>query len=147
MTKEQLAELLDGRMYGSETTKEERAAARESGLVVVFGASDDLMEFCGAIYDEVDCYEGGAAYLDESPGFINGLFESKCHDDDCPYAEKERMNCRTIKAIWCPPGGGSWAYETEIPHATFNIYEDGELYCVGIVFDIASHEGGNNNAE
>ena len=30
-----------------------------------------------------------------------------------------------------------WTYETEIPHAKFNIYEDDELSCVGIVFEMS----------
>ena len=67
-----------------------------------------------------------------------GLWTNECEDENCPYAEREQAKCKTIEAIWCPPSGGSWAYETEIPHAKFNIYEDEELYCVGIVFDMRS---------
>ena len=43
---------------------------------------------------------------------------------------------REIEAVWCAPGKPTWSYETDIPHATFNICEDGELYCEGIVFSI-----------
>ena len=49
-----------------------------------------------------------------------------------------------IEAIWCPDGindnqgnhidGISWAYKTEIPHETFFMHEDGQIYCRGIVF-------------
>ena len=42
MTKEELAATLNGREYNHEITKEEEAEARENGLVVIFGASDDL---------------------------------------------------------------------------------------------------------
>ena len=135
MTIETLAAMLDGRQYRNKITREESASAEEYGLVVVYGASDDLMEFRGAIDDELGVYEGGIAHLDKS-----GIFEHKCVYD-CPYAEKERERCKTIEAIWCPPGGGSWAYKTEITHATFNIYEDDELYCVGIVFEMSALEG------
>jgi hypothetical protein len=31
----------------------------------------------------------------------------------------------------------SWSYETDIPHATFDVLEDGEVYCRGIVFALA----------
>ena len=42
-----------------------------------------------------------------------------------------------ITAVWCDPeSGASWSYKTDIPHETFNIYEDGELFCIGIVFSI-----------
>ena len=30
----------------------------------------------------------------------------------------------------------AWTYRTDIPHETFMIYEDGEPYCRGIVFNI-----------
>lgn len=53
--------MLNGREYGDEITREEEAMAKAHGLVVVFGYSDDNMEFCGAITDEVGCYDGGYA--------------------------------------------------------------------------------------
>lgn len=51
------------------------------------------------------------------------------------------INCwdlpENIEAIWCPDDKNcSWAYETKLAHAEFNIYEDNELYCVGIVIDL-----------
>lgn len=137
MTAKELANLLDGREYGSEITKEEIKIAKESGLVVVFGASDDLMEFCGAIDDEVDCFEGGYAYICE-----NGIYKSpqKCDDCDvCEYVEAERDACNTISAIWCG-NEFSWTYHTEIPHETFDILEDGGPYCRGIVFSLEELE-------
>jgi hypothetical protein len=130
MTKEELAAALGGRECKNKITPELRGRAKESGLVVVYGASDDLMEFSGAIDDEINCYNGGVAYLDES-----GLWENKCDDDDCPYAAKERANCKIIRAVWHDGGNPCWTYETEIPHAKFRIYEDKDIYCVGIVFD------------
>ena len=133
MTKEEFAAAITGREYRKELTRPEAQIAKESGLVIVSGASDDLMEFDGAIRDEVGCYEGGVAYLDE-----NGLWVNECEDEGCPYAEKEQAKCKTIRAIWNDKGNPCWTFETEIPHAEFNVYEDGELYCVGIVFDISA---------
>lgn len=109
MTKEELAARIDGCEYGRELTDVEIDLAKESGLVVVYGCSDDLMEMDGALTDEFDVYGGGNAYV---------------------------CNLREIKAVWCPPEGGSWAYRTKIPHATFKVMEGEELYCTGIVFDI-----------
>jgi len=125
-----MVKLLDGRKYSSEISREEEVMAKENGLVIVFGYSDDNVEFRGAINEEIGCYDGGTVYLAEY-----GLFH-ECNDRNCPHDERERLKCKTIEAIWCPPDGGSWAYETEIPHAKFNIYEEEELYCVGIVFNI-----------
>ena len=134
MTKEELAGALNGREYGLEITRDEVDIARKSGLIVIFGSSDDNMEFCGAINDEVGCYDGGTVFIYTE---TKKLFESECNDDDCPYAEQHKARCLTIDAVWCG-GEASWTYETDIPHATFNIYEDGQLYCVGIVFEVSS---------
>ena len=127
MTKEQFAKLLDGREYHAEITKEECIIVRDSGLVVVFGYSDDNTEFRGAIDEEVGSWDGTTIYLD-----AKGIFE-EC-DCDCIHYKRAKYDSKTIRAIWCPPSGGSWAYATDIPHETFKIYEDGELYCEGIVF-------------
>ena len=63
MTKEQLAEMLNGRQYGDETTPEIERLAKENGLCIAFGASDDLLEFRGSVYDEAGAYNGTVVYL------------------------------------------------------------------------------------
>ena len=59
MTKEELAEKLNGMEYRTDIPKELIEQAKENGLVVVYGYSDDLIEFEGAFYDEGSCYKGG----------------------------------------------------------------------------------------
>jgi hypothetical protein len=129
LTKEEAAAALDGGEYREEGSKELFARMAEAGLVAVFGASDDLMEFRGAIYDETGAY--GGTNVRVSP---EGLLE-KC-DDRCHYYRRAAARAVTIKALWAQ-GGYSWRYETGIPHATFVINEDGEPYCEGIVFALA----------
>jgi hypothetical protein len=125
----EFAKRLDGRSVGCELTRANSKLAEELGFVVVYGGSDDLMEFGGAIRDEVDCYEGGEAFIDS-----NGLFK-EC-DDNCTYSKKAKGECALIVALWCSDGDYSWTYYTDIPHATFEILEDDEPYCRGIVFDL-----------
>jgi hypothetical protein len=130
MTKEELAQKLNGREYCREITREELEDAKRNNLVVVYGASDDLMEFRGAIEDEIDAYEGATVSIDK-----NGLLQNQCENDRCPYFSDRTAKAAKIEAVWCPQGEDlSWAYKTEIPHATFDVLEDGELYCRGIVF-------------
>lgn len=104
--------------------------AKENDIVIVYGASDDLMEFEGAIYDEVGCFDGGIAYLDE-----NGLIQNEC-EDDCPYFKEKLKNAKNkIRAVWCGKNRNhTWSYDTDIPHETFEVSDDGEKYCLGIVF-------------
>ena len=136
MTKEELAKLLDGREYRCEITKQEEAKAKAAGLVVVFGGSDDLMEFRGAIDDEVGACDGGEAFVD-AKGLLP-LRESIDNDTELKDFFAREPVARKIEALWCKEGEYSWTYKTEIPHATFDIGDtyDGETtpYCRGIVF-------------
>ncbi|HXE63261.1 MAG TPA: hypothetical protein VN519_06945 [Bryobacteraceae bacterium] len=139
MTREELAAKLNGREYGEEMTKEEGAEAKRNGVVVVYGASDDLMEFRGAIYDEAGAYNGRAVLLD-----CNGILPSwddAINGGESGAAEYLRRKplCKVIEAVWTdgvddplPP----WSYKTDIAHSTFDIMEDGEVYCRGIVFEL-----------
>ena len=123
----EFAESISGKEYGfRQFTKEEIETAKENGFVIVYGASGDLMEFEGAIRDEVGCYDGGTAWI----------------KNDRVSEVRIAVSERPIKAIW--RGGKTdvdgqeitWTYETEISHETFLIYEDGEPYCEGIVFHL-----------
>lgn len=130
MTKEQLAERLNGVQYGDETNMEIEREARESGLVIVFGASDDLVEFRGAINDEGSGL--GHVMVDRK-----GLLPDRDQVED--DAELEVLfgrwkTARRIDPLWCKEPGYSWTYKTDIPHATFEVAEDEESYCRGIVF-------------
>jgi len=138
MTKEELCTILTGREYTKEINSRIIGRIHGTGLVIVFGASDDLMKFRGAIYNEVGCSNGGKAYLNS-----NGLLENRCSADDCPYFADQKKRAMTIEALWCAEPGISWTYKTDIPHSTFiivpaiQIRKDGEVYCRGIVFNLA----------
>lgn len=127
MNKTELARLIDGREYGSGMFRDVLQAAKEAGLVIVSGASDDLMEFDGAIYDEGGCFDGGKVFFDQTVVLQDG---------------DESANC--IEALWCDKSALdengnviTWTYKTDIPHETFMVYENGQPYCRGIVFDLA----------
>jgi hypothetical protein len=135
MTPQELAARLDGRKVGCEVTSADRTDAINSGLVIVYGASDDLMELVGAIDDEFGCYDGGTAWVDR-----DGLLDRDRVDEDEDRAiadfVRRKDRARSIRAVWAEDGY-SWTYRTDIPHATFEITEDGEPYCRGIVFALA----------
>lgn len=127
MDKKELAQLINGREYGYGIFRDVRRAAIDAGLVIVSGASDDLMEFDGAIYDEGGCFDGGKVFFDRT-----GVSQ----DGD------ERANC--IEALWCNKSAldengnvVTWTYKTDIPHETFIIYDDGKPFCQGIVFNLS----------
>jgi hypothetical protein len=129
MTAQELAKMLDRAEYGREVTPEIKGLAKENSLVIVFGYSDDCMELYGAINDEFSCYGGGNAFLTK-----DGPMEP-C-DCECSYYRKALSNSVEVKAIWHDGSGYSWTYETSIPHAEFEVLEDGARYCRGIVFSM-----------
>jgi hypothetical protein len=137
-TKEELAAILNGRKYGDEITKEIRAAAKASGLVIIYGASDDNMEFDGAVSEEIGAFNGATAYLNE-----RGAFCGRHEDCECPWCGFDRMksNSITIEAKWCAPGQPSWTFVTTVAYACFDIMEDDEAFCRGIVIDLAAWIG------
>jgi hypothetical protein len=131
MDARELAVQLHGREYRDETTDAEEYEAKLNGLVIVFGASDDLMEFRGAVNDEIGAWEGATAYFTKS-----GLLVNECDNEDCPHFKRLMKAASTIDAKW-DTEGYSWVYETTIPHVSFDILEDGEKYCRGIVFALS----------
>lgn len=140
MTKEELANLLNGRQYRNEITEEECKLAKDNNLVVVFGCSDDLAELRGAIRGEilVDIYSSFSLCKDGVFPTKEEIEEGICtHKIDRYY----KYESKKIDTIWGKNTGYSWTYKTDIPHTTFDIVEDGEKYCRGIVFSLEDLPG------
>lgn len=113
--------------------------AKEAGLIVAYGYSDDNVEFCGAIYEEIGAYGGTTVYLTPT-GILQDPACSGAEYYGCPYFTAARNAAKTIKAVWHDESGPCWTFETDIPHETFTILEDGEPWCIGIVFSMEDLE-------
>jgi hypothetical protein len=130
----EIADMLNGLKYGEEIKDDVLRYAKANRAVIVYGAGDDLMEFKGAIEDEVNCYEGGTVYIRTT-----GVLQNECNNENCPYFKRRVLETKAyITALWWNQGEYSWTYNTNIPHETFEITEDGKKYCQGIVFYIGS---------
>jgi hypothetical protein len=135
MNAKDLAAQLNGIQYPVRIPKTLTDAAKAAGLVIVYGASDDLMEFEGAIYDEVGVYDGGVAHVDAKGLLLDR--DSIDDDEDLKDYFVRQPFAKQIEALWSE-GEYSWTYKTDIPHETFEVLEDGEPpYCRGIVFALA----------
>lgn len=136
MNKEELAKLLDGCEYTKEVSREVATQAKENNLVIVFGGSDDLIELNGAINDDLDCYEGGIFKITKH-GILNsfeGLVDDGAGEEEFAEYFKLKPVTNEIEAVW--NDGEPWTYKTDVPHSTFNVMRDGEIYCVGLVFSL-----------
>lgn len=122
---QEIAKHLQGNHYGQEVPAHIQKAAKDAGIVIVFGYSDDNCEFVGAIEAEIPCWKGGEIYFNK---------------DESKFTDEANM----IEAVWCDTekvyhdSGDyfSWTYKTDIPHATFDIFEDETPFCRGIVFSV-----------
>jgi hypothetical protein len=136
-TKEEMASRLTGREYGEEIERHEEQEAKQSGLFVIFGASDDLVEIRGVHSDELGV-DSGSEWSMTRKGVV-----MMPDEDETEVLEKfgvlqhVAMGGAKITALWCAEAGYSWTYKTDVPHATFEIVEGGEPYCRGIVIDSA----------
>ena len=115
----EFAAKINNRKYGYNMFADVIGTAKQNGLVIVYGMSDDLMEFEGAINDEADVWNGGVVTFDKVG------FTGRNRPGNSP---------KSITAVWHDKGNPSWTYSTAIPHSTFRIMKDGEAYCIGIVF-------------
>lgn len=132
-TPEGFAKQFDGREYGSEVTPAEEIALKAAGMVAVFGHSDDCTEFRGAIHDEtgtglIRITTSGKLLTDEQMEALQSLIaDGTLPADKVPHVHE-------IKARHEIDG---WHFKTLIPHAVFNVMEDGEVFGRGIVFRIS----------
>ena len=134
MTPKELVLLLGVQTYPVDLSAQLLAQARAAGLVIVHGASDDLLVFQGAIEDEAGCLNGSLVRLDAKgplPDFENLDADDKAEMRD--YFKRE-TGAVAIQALWAAEPGYSWTYKTAISHETFEVTEDGAPYCRGIVF-------------
>ena len=139
ITAKGLAARIDGREYRSEVDNETRELAKANGLLIVYGASDDLCEFDGIFRDEGGCYDGGIFLVDRD-GIIprwDELDGPTEREAKAWFARKGSPHI-TIKAIWCGVDSDAfWEYSIAgAPSETFEVMKDDELYCIGRVVDM-----------
>jgi len=138
-TKESLAALLDGREIRNEVQGLDCPSIKAARLLIVYGASDDLVEFDGLFRDEAGA--GGRATdirFDEEG--VPQEWEEFINDSVTIETAKKQIarleNAKSLTAFWCRKDCSPWTFETSLPHAKFKIMEDGEVFCEGLVIDM-----------
>tara|TARA_Y100001956_G_scaffold79966_1_gene94292 strand:- start:792 stop:1202 length:411 start_codon:yes stop_codon:yes gene_type:complete len=134
MTAVELANKLHGMNYPLSLSKELLDTAKASGLVIVTGASDDIMSINGALTGEGDVYDGGKVLVHR-----DAVLEDRDNlesDEELQDYYSKKPEAKVIEAFWYR-GDYKWSYDTEIPHVTFELLKDGEKCCLGIVFSVS----------
>ena len=123
ITIKEFAEMLHGRDCQPNLTPDELLLAKQKGFVVVYGDSDDRVEFEGAIRAEghtnplVKDAPAGVLVLSEDGNLLDA-------DSDL-YTEYIRANRNIITVFYCSRDGLNWVFESSIPHETFLTYDGG----------------------
>ncbi len=135
MTKEELANLLNNQE--SISTEHEEIAVQH-GLIIIHGESDDITSFLGAISDETG---GDYSFIVKNKNgdlivLADDNFQELTNLIDELYLDI-KIKKVIINAEWCPEElECSWLISTkDIPSSNFDLMEDGELFCRGIVID------------
>lgn len=123
MTKKDWAQKLNNRQYGEEITAEEEAEAKKDGVVICFGYFDDCLELRGFFEDEVGIY---TAKQKEVAINSKGVTLTE---------EKVTKNHSIILCSWNKEGY-VWHFKSDIPFEPFDILDDGEKHCRGIVLSL-----------
>ena len=132
MTTKEFAQMLNGREFLNEITREEAELARKNGIVVAYGVDDNLVEFKGAIEAELGACDGKTLYLSR-----NGkIYSEDYYVMDCAeeidllnrFLIPDAITTLFVTDEYC------WEYQTEIPHETFDVIVENEKFCRGIVF-------------
>jgi hypothetical protein len=126
---------LNGIEYPADELDKFSKEMAENGIIAAYGASDDLLEFRGAIYDEAGAWEGTEVRLAVYPDGTVKIFNEEENRETFEFNHEEIDRMKTVRAVWGPKSiEASWAIETSISHESFDIMEDGELFCRGVVF-------------
>jgi hypothetical protein len=123
ITLKEFCAMLHGRDCQPDLTPDERLLAEQRGFVVVYGDSDNRVEFEGAI-----SAEGHTNPLakDGPAGVLVLSEDGKLIDEDNDlYAEYVKNNRNVIKVYYCSKDGLNWVFESDIPHETFLTYDGG----------------------
>lgn len=130
LTKEDIAEIINGRQYRDEIPEELKDHKDFKKFMICYFASDDLFETDGFNREEIGMYGGGDAHFNHG-----GLFL----DFDELLAEEVIINSDWFLKVSVQDAdnvdGGFYKFTSDVNNVPFFIMEDGEKYCRGLVFD------------
>ena len=123
ITLKEFSAMLFGRDRQPDLSPDELLLAEQKGFVVVYGDSDDRVEFEGAITAE----EYANPFAKDGPSGVLALSEDGkiIEEDSDLYAEYVKNNRNLIKVFYCSKDGLNWVFETDIPHESFLTYDGG----------------------
>ena len=125
----EIAEELKDSPYGNIGSKELFEKAKENNIVILYGASDDLLELEGVIREEESCEDGRDFGLNPSEE-ISFLQEMNLKILWYGSINEEEIEADSDNIAW------TFKYNDKYQVETFNIVDDSELNCIGLVVQL-----------
>ena len=143
LTKEQMARSISGNQYLQEISPLDRIIAKNSGLLIIYGASDDITVFDGVIMDEAGAYDGENHKILSNGDIFN---RDDLHDQIVSKGYRVPQTKINVTAEFAPDDVEcTWRITTDVPFAPFNIFEDDDLYCIGAVVEFSPEMENKND--
>jgi hypothetical protein len=89
--------------------------ARRHDIVIISGLSDDLIEFDGAIDQEVSAFKGKTVGVSRRGDVF--VVPERAED----FAVRHTTPFAEIHGRWCVEKGYGWTFDTELPHESFEM--------------------------
>lgn len=100
-------------------------------LVIVTACSNDSIIFDGAIQKDLVQFEGGEIFFNDENGFTTYSDKTYKELDTNPSVSFPK-----IFAHYKKEGNPTWKIESTIPYKKIYIWDDTDVYCEGIVFNM-----------
>lgn len=127
---------VDKQQYPFRMQENEITELELHGIVVAYGQSDDGFVLSGAINEHCYIYNDKQVVTIDNKGIVHPYHSNMPESEAQEYSSRKNGQVKEITAFF-DKGEYTWQYETDIPHVTFDIMEDDEKYCRGIIFDIS----------
>jgi len=138
----EIAERLDGVRY-PDIPRDVIEAARQKGVVILHGMSDDYVVLSGAFSDEAygnfrltrkGLLTGLGATLDSATDYNSVHGDEDLRPLEMVQAWKRNFDASAV--IRSDYGETGWVLGTDVPHSTFRIMDDDDLHSLGLVIAV-----------
>lgn len=129
MTKEELAERLQKQQGINHCDRE---VAKDMGLIIISGYSDDSVDIDGFISNELTIYSNENFFITDKKVFIDQYFSDVLDQFEEEDEIRAFLDAKDRKQIFNGEfTDKGWLFVTELPHAKFTINnEDDEDHCL-----------------
>lgn len=114
--------------------------ARQNGLVIAYGESDDTLQLEGAISDEVGAGNRTMYYIKNGRPYSNPCRYFSAGDEECIHYNEWTRTANYIEVSYSEkPDDITWKIYSDMPFSPFDILGDGEsksIFCRAAVIDI-----------